>query len=198
MGMMVAYSGTRPDTSRKAALAATLSFMLGVVLFLIALGAVAGFVGQSAQTIFGKYWKIFAGAMAIVMGLASLKMLPFKRPQWSQTARNRGHQGLLSMVLIGLLIGGGLAASSLPCNPGIFIVLGATILQGRILWGMALMTAFALGYSLPLGAILFGISYGKAALQFQKAEAVIRTPSRAHCWSARAFTCWRHFNFIFI
>ena len=70
-----------------------------------------------------------------------------------------------------------MAASSLPCNPGIFIVLGAAVLQGHILWAMALMAAFAIGFSLPLSAILFGVSLGKAAIKTQKAEVAIRIVS---------------------
>ena len=74
----------------------------------------------------------------------------------------------------GLFLGGGVAACSLPCNPGIFIVIGASILMGKIIWGMVLMAAFAIGFSLPLAAILFGISFGKASLKVLKADAAIR------------------------
>ena len=73
-----------------------------------------------------------------------------------------------------IILGGGVAACSLPCNPGIFIVLGAAILQGRTLWGMVLMAAFAVGFSLPLAAILFGVSFGKASIKAGKADAAIR------------------------
>jgi len=80
----------------------------------------------------------------------------------------------MGAVLGGLFLGGGLAACSLPCNPGIFIVIGASFLMGRIVWGMVLMAAFAIGFSLPLAAILFGVSFGKASLKAQKLDAVIR------------------------
>jgi len=40
---------------------------------------------------------------------------------------------------------------------------------------MVLMGAFGVGFSLPLGAILFGVAFGKASLKAQKAEAAIRT-----------------------
>ena len=80
----------------------------------------------------------------------------------------------MGAALGGLFFGGGVAASSLPCNPGIFIVIGASILMGHILWGMVLMAAFGVGFSLPLGAILLGVSLGKAAIKMQKAEAMIR------------------------
>jgi len=46
--------------------------------------------------------------------------------------------------------------------------------MGHILWGMTLMAVFGVGFSLPLGAILLGVSLGKAAIKMQKAEAVIR------------------------
>ena len=175
MGMLVAYSGTRADANRRTAFAAAISFMIGTTLALIVLGFVAGFVGQAAQTLLGRYWKLFAGAIAIVLGLAALKWLPLKLPQLIQKKETRAARGKMGVALVGLLMGGGVAASSLPCNPGIFIVLGAAVLQGHILWGMVLMAAFAVGFSLPLSAIVFGVSFGKASIKAQKAEPVIRT-----------------------
>ena len=175
VGMLVAYSGTRADVNQRTAFASAVSFMIGTTLALIVLGFVAGFVGQTAQTLLGKYWKLFAGAVAIVLGLAALKLFPVKLPQLIQKRKMRGASpGKFGTVVAGLLIGGGVAACSLPCNPGIFIVFGAAILQGHILWAMALMAAFAIGFSLPLSAILFGISLGKVAIKIQKAEVAIR------------------------
>jgi len=175
MGMLVAYSGTREETDRRTAFATAISFMIGTTLALIILGFVAGFIGQTVQAMLGKYWKLFAGAIAVVLGLASLKMLPLRLPQLDQLApkRNTKH-GMFATVVVGVLIGGGVAASSLPCNPGIFIVLGAAILQGHVMWGVALMAAFAIGFSLPLSAILFGVSWGKASIKAKKAEAAVR------------------------
>ena len=76
MGMLVAYSGTREDINRQTAFASAVSFMVGTTLALIVLGFVAGFVGQAAQALLGKYWKLFAGFIAVVLGLAALKLLP--------------------------------------------------------------------------------------------------------------------------
>ena len=175
MGMLVAYSGTRADANRRTAFASAISFMIGTTLALIVLGFVAGFVGQAAQALLGRYWKLFAGVIAVVLGLAALKMLPLKLPQFSRKTETRSAvHGMLGTVVVGLLMGGGVAASSLPCNPGIFIVIGASVLMGHILWGMVLMAAFGVGFSLPLGAILFGVAFGKASLKAQKAEAAIR------------------------
>lgn len=175
MGMLVAYSGTRQETTRQTALASAVSFMVGTTLALVILGFVAGFIGQTAQALLGNYWKLFAGVLAIVLGLAALKLLPVKMPSLGSTAgRGPLRQGTLAAVGVGALLGGGVAACSLPCNPGIFIVLGAAVLQGHTVWGMVLMAAFGIGFSLPLSAILFGVSFGKATLKAQKTEAAIR------------------------
>ena len=175
MGMLVAYSGTRENANRQTAFASAVSFMIGTTLALIVLGFVAGFVGQAAQALLGRYWKLFAGFMAVVLGLAALKMLPLKLPELvRKTEMRSAGQGIFGTVVVGLLLGGGVAAASLPCNPGIFIVIGASILMGHILWGMVLMAAFGVGFSLPLGAILFGVAFGKASIKAQKAEAAIR------------------------
>ncbi|HEX7569655.1 MAG TPA: cytochrome c biogenesis protein CcdA [Verrucomicrobiae bacterium] len=180
MGMLVAYSGTREDANRKNAVVSAISFMIGTTLALIVLGLVAGLVGQAAQALLGKYWKLFAGFMAVVLGLVALKLLPLKLPQLRRKteARSAG-PGMLGTVLVGLLMGGGVAAASLPCNPGIFVVIGASIVMGHTLWGMVLMAAFGVGFSLPLGAILFGVAFGKASLKAQKAEAIIRVVAGA-------------------
>ncbi len=175
MGMLVAYSGTREDVNRRTAFASAASFMIGSTLALIVLGFVAGFIGQAAQALLGRYWRLFAGLIAVVLGLAALKMLPLKLPQFGpQPGAGPTNRGALGVAVVGLLMGGGVAACSLPCNPGIFVVLGAAVLQGHALWGMVLMAAFGIGFSLPLSAILFGVSFGKASLKAQKAEAAIR------------------------
>jgi len=175
MGMLVAYAGTREDANRQTAFASAISFMIGTTLALIVLGLVAGFVGQAAQAMLGRYWKVFAGVLAVVLGLAALRMLPLKLPQLTRKTDARSpSRGVFGVAVVGLLMGGGVAACSLPCNPGIFIVLGAAVLQGHALWGMVLMAAFGIGFSLPLSAILFGVSFGKASLKAQKAEAAIR------------------------
>jgi len=175
MGMLAAYSGTREDANRRTAFVSAISFMIGTTLALIVLGVVAGFVGQATQALLGRYWKLFAGFIAVVLGLAALKLLPMKLPQFARKTESRpAGQGIWGTVLVGLLMGGGVATASLPCNPGIFIVIGASILMGHILWGMVLMAAFGVGFSLPLGAILFGVVFGKASIKAQKVEAAIR------------------------
>jgi len=175
MGMLVAYSGTQQNVNRRASLVSAVWFLIGTTLALIILGFVAGLVGQAAQAFLGRYWKLFAGVVAVLFGLATLKLLPFKLPSRVQTEGGSSPTGgKMGAVLGGLFLGGGVAACSLPCNPGIFIVIGASILMGKLLWGMVLMALFAVGFSLPLAAILFGVSFGKASIKMQKADAAIR------------------------
>ena len=175
MGMLVAYSGTQQNVNRRASLVSAVWFLIGTTLALIILGFVAGLVGQAAQAFLGRYWKLFAGVVAVLFGLATLKLLPFKLPSRVQTEGGSSPTGgKMGAVLGCLFLGGGVAACSLPCNPGIFIVIGASILMGKLLWGMVLMALFAVGFSLPLAAILFGVSFGKASIKMQKADAAIR------------------------
>ena len=147
--------------------------MLGTTIALIILGTVAGFIGQVAQDVMGKYWKVFAGLIAVFVGLAALKLLPFKLPAKTAGTGSRP-KGLLGAAAFGLVVGGGVCVASLACNPGIFIVLGVAVLQGYTLWGMCIMAAYAVGFSLPLAAIMLGVSFGKMALKAKKVEGAIR------------------------
>ena len=173
LGVLVGYSVGREDGSRKAAFQTAFFFVLGTVISLMVVGAIAGFAGQVAQSILGRYWKLFAGVAAILFGLATLKLLPFSLSFGSQ---GKAISGLFKYgtVVAGFLIGGVVAVTSLPCNPGIFIVLGAAILQGQTVWAIALLSMFAVGFSLPLGAVLLGVSLGKTSIFAGKADTAIR------------------------
>ncbi len=173
LGAIVGYSGTREDNDRRANFLAALFFMLGSTIALVILGTVAGFVGQVAQDMMGKYWKVFAGLIAIFVGLAALKLLPFKLP--TKTAGTGARpKGFLGAAAFGLVMGGGVSVASLACNPGIFIILGVAVLQGYTLWAMGITAAYAVGFSLPLALIMLGVSFGKSAIKAKRAETTIR------------------------
>ena len=173
LGLIVGYSGAQASDSRKAAAKAALFFTLGLIVALMILGAVSGFVGQVAQNVLGRYWKVFAGVVAIFLGLASLKLLPFNLSFGKMDSARKG-LGRLGAVLAGLILGGIVAVCSLPCNPGIFIVIGAAILQGTILWAILLLGMFAIGFALPLGAVILGVSLGKVSLAAKGMDTAIR------------------------
>lgn len=173
LGAVVGYSGTRQQLDRRTDLLTASFFMLGSTFAILILGGVAGFVGQVAQASLGKYWKIFAGLIAIVFGLATLNLLPFGMPQRKAGAGKRS-KGLLRAAFFGLIMGGAVSVCSLACNPGIFIILGVAVLQGYTIWMMGVLVAFAFGFSLPLAALVLGVSFGKAAIKAKKAEVAIR------------------------
>jgi cytochrome c biogenesis protein CcdA len=189
LGAIVGYSGTREDHDRRAKFLAALFFMLGTIIALVILGTVAGFIGQVAQDMMGKYWRVFAGLIAIVVGLAGLKLLPFKLPT-KTTAANSRPRGLLSAAAFGLVMGGGVCVASLACNPGIFIVLGVAVLQGYTLWGMCIMASYAVGFGLPLALIMLGASFGKSAIKAKKTEGTIRIIAGALLIIAGFYLLW--------
>lgn len=173
LGMLIGYSGAQKNGDRKTAVQTALLFTLGIVLSLMIIGAIAGFIGQTAQAALGKYWKLFAGVAAIFLGLASMNLLPFKL-SFGTFAGVREKAGRSGVLVAGLLLGGIVAASSLPCNPGIFIVIGASILQGKVLWAVLMLAMFAIGFSLPLGAVLLGISLTKVSFAAKGFDTVVR------------------------
>ena len=173
LGVLVGYSGAQANDSRKAAVRKAMFFTLGTIVSLMIIGGIAGFVGQVAQNSLGRYWKVFAGVVAVFLGLAALKLLPFKLSlgKFEALGNRLGRSGAL---LAGLILGGIVAASSLPCNPGIFIVIGAAILQGQVIWAALMLAMFAIGFSLPLGAVLLGVSLSTVSLAAKGADATIR------------------------
>jgi cytochrome c biogenesis protein CcdA len=173
LGILLGYSGARDENTPKGAVISALFFTLGTIISLMIIGAIAGFVGQLAQTTLGRYWKGFAGFVAVLLGLATLGLLPFKL-SFGKIAKVGARAGTLGAALAGFLLGGIVAVSSLPCNPGIFVVIGAAILQGEVFWAILLLAMFAIGFSMPLGAVLLGVSLGKVTLAAKGAEAGFR------------------------
>jgi cytochrome c biogenesis protein CcdA len=173
LGVLVGYSGAAANDNRKTAVKTALLFTLGTIFSLMIIGGIAGFVGQVAQSALGRYWKVFAGIVAVFLGLAALNLLPFK-VSLGKFEGVKSRMGKSGAVLAGLILGGIVAASSLPCNPGIFIVIGAAILQGKVFWATLMLAMFAIGFSIPLGAVLLGVSLGKTTLVARNADVAIR------------------------
>ncbi len=171
LGAAVGYAGTRKQLDRRSNMFTAFAFMLGSTLAILILGCVAGFIGQVAQSTLGRYWKIFAGIMAITFGLAALNLLPFKLPH---AKTNMPAAGNLGAALFGLIMGGAVSIFSLACNPGIYIILGVAILQGYTLWMMGVLISFAIGFSLPLATLVLGVSFGKATVKAKRTETAIR------------------------
>lgn len=123
-GAIVGYAGIRESADRRSVLLGACSFMVGTIIALLILGSVAGLIGQVAQSALGQYWKVFAGIVAIVVGLGALNLLPFRLPGKKRGTADAPARGLMGAAVAGLVMGGAVSVCSLGCNPGIFIILG--------------------------------------------------------------------------
>lgn len=172
-GVIVGYGGTRAEGNRRSRLVVTGLFMAGVVLALFVLGSVAALVGQAAQAVLGRYWQAFAGIVAIIAGLATLGFIPLKLPR-GLGATFSARRGLVGALVAGFIIGGAVSVCSLGCNPAIFIIVGVAVIQGYTLWMFGVLVAYAVGFSVPLTALMLGASFGAAAIQATRLASVVR------------------------
>lgn len=173
LGLVAGYSGTQHQGNRKDIVKSAILFMLGTIISLMIIGAISGFVGQVAQSTLGRYWKIFAGVIAVILGLGSLKLLPFNI-SFGKFSTTKKQLSPIGQIFTGIALGGIVAVSSLPCNPGIFIVMGAAILQGAVLWATLLLGMYAIGFALPLGLLMLGISLGNFTLASKGMDKALR------------------------
>ncbi len=170
LGAIAGYSGAVGyDIDRRSLLIAGLFFMIGTVAAFAALGAVSGFVGQVAGASLGLYWKLFAGFISVLFGLATLGLLPFDSAKLRFTGNTRKLQSSGATVY-GLAVGGGAATCSMLCNPILPVALAVTTLQGHTFWGAAILGVFSIGYSLPMAGILVGMGLG-----FRRLTSVVQT-----------------------
>jgi cytochrome c-type biogenesis protein len=174
-GAVLGYSASREKSDSRAALFSALFFIVGTIGSLVVIGAMASVAGEVAQTSLGRYGKLIAGMIVIFFGLASLKLLPFKLGGRRTTTQESKPKGLAGAAVLGFALGGGVGVCSMCCNPGIFVVLGVVIMKGYSLWSIAMLTAYAIGFSLPLAGIILGVSLGKMNLRAKKLESAVRT-----------------------
>jgi len=160
LGAIAGYSGTvAHDADRRSLLVSAFFFMLGTISAFAALGAVSGFVGQVAGASLGSYWKLFAGFISVLFGLATLGLLPFDLTRLGYTGK-AWQMRSSGAAIYGLAVGGGAAACSVCCNPVLPLALAVTTLQGHAVWGAAILTVFSIGYSLPIVGVLVGLGLG--------------------------------------
>ena len=164
IGAIAGYAGTRENKTRYDGLIAALSFMIGTVLALTAMGIAAGYIGELVSGSFGRYGKLLIGMISVLFGLMALKLLPFKLPGIGNID-GQNTRGLTGMIIFGFALGAGTSACTTACVPVLPVVLGVAVLQGETLRSAMIMLFFALGYSLPLAAVFLGISFGKWTLR---------------------------------
>ncbi|UCH77671.1 MAG: sulfite exporter TauE/SafE family protein [Candidatus Coatesbacteria bacterium] len=173
---IVAYAGSLSETrGRRGIVLAGVSFIVGTVLVVAALGVVIGLIGNVVSAYVGPYWRLIAGLLMVFIGLVCLGLAPFRLPSFSlREAPRRG--GLLEPMLYGLAVGGAAVVCAVCCNPLLLVVMGYATLHGSVAWSATVLAVFALGYSLPLAAVLVGLALGLGKLReaAQKIGPVVR------------------------
>jgi cytochrome c biogenesis protein CcdA len=131
-------------------------FVLGLASAFTVLGLVAALTGSLLGAV-GWGWKALAGLMLLGIALNLLGLYALPSPSQGLLKRFKG-AGLLGAFVLGGLTG----TLSAPCaTPALAAVLTIVALQKRILWGGALLFAYALGHVVLL--FLAGASSGWAS-----------------------------------
>jgi cytochrome c biogenesis protein CcdA len=160
IGVVAGYSGASQATGKtRMMIWKGFAFLLGTIISMSLMGALFGFAGKWVSDSLGNYWKIAAGLIAILFGLYSMELVPVKLPGISFKA-GKSQQNIFTAIIFGLAVGGLSAACNTCCNPFFPVILAASFVKGNAMWGFMMLTTFALGFGLPLAAMIVGISLG--------------------------------------
>lgn len=169
------YAGSRDTEIRpRDAWITSGCFFIGVMLSLAILGMLAGYLGKLGGAEFGRYGMILVGFLSIFFGLVALDFVPFKIPSVNLSGKKR-KVGLSGSILFGTGVGAASLTCALACSgPLLPMVLAMATARGEVGWGAMILSIFAVGYSLPLGAIMLGIGLGRLTSFSKKAMKPIR------------------------
>ena len=175
---VIGYAGSREGQERRDIFVIAGFFMVGTVIALSAAGLLIGYIGQAAGSTFGLYGKIFIAIVVIFFGFAALNILPFKLPAINPV-KNNLPKGLLGAAIFGLAMGGASTAYTMGCCGPVLlpIVLGLSMLKGQAVWGALILAMFAIGYSLPMVAVILGVGIGKLSVISNKIAGPVRIVS---------------------
>lgn len=173
LGAVAGFAGSRESLGRRAALLMCAFFMLGTVLALALVGALVGHLSDAARGNMGRYGILFGGLVMVFFGLAALKLVPFKLPSLN-LVKGRLPSGSAGAAVFGLAVGGSSVTCTLFCSGPLLPLLIFAAVRGQPVWGAVIMTAFAIGYSLPMAAIMMGVGLGRMAGFAKKAAGPVR------------------------
>lgn len=153
--MVIGYISGQKEQPRWKGLALALTFVLGLAITYVIIGATASFVG-SVLGISKAGWMYIVAAVCILVGLSMSGLISVSFdtiiPAQSKWSRLSGYGGAL---VLGMLFG--LVAS--PCAMPILTLILALIAQkGQVACGSMLMFTYAVGHGLPL--IIIGTMAG--------------------------------------
>ena len=149
----VALAYVTKSRKRNEAIQFGLAFVIGLVATHVLLGVFAGLIGRSVEGLIGRGWGKLLGPVLILMGFIWVGKVPVRLPNFSfKIARPSKTWGafLLSVPF---------SVAICPfCTPALVVLLGATAALGSAVWGGLLLSAFALGRSVPImvGALTVG------------------------------------------
>jgi cytochrome c-type biogenesis protein len=164
-------SGQKSQTKAKG-LALALTFVLGLAITYVLLGATASFVG-SVLGLSHAGWNYLVAGVCVAVGLVMAGVLPLDFATWapaqSKWSRMSGFAGAL---VLGMLFG--LVAS--PCAmPVLALIVALIASKGQVAYGSVLMFVYALGHGLPLvilgtvtGALTSLERFTKYSVTFQR------------------------------
>jgi len=164
LAAVAGYAGSRDETFRgRDAVLTSVCFFIGAIMSLALLGMLAGYIGQISGSGLGRIGIILTAFLAIFFGLTALNVVPFKIPSIDLSGKKR-QAGFLGAAIFGIGIGAASLSCTLVCSgPLLPLALGMATARGQIGWGGIILTLFAVGYSLPLAAIMLGIGFGRLA-----------------------------------
>jgi cytochrome c biogenesis protein CcdA len=160
IGVVAGYSGaTAAPVKTRLVFLKGAGFLIGAVISMAVIGSLFGYAGKLISESLGNYWKIAAGLIAIFFGLYSMDLVPFRIPGITLKP-GQSKQNLFTAILFGIATGGLSSALNSCCNPLFPVILAASFVKGSAVWGLMMLTSFALGYGLPLAAMIVGFSLG--------------------------------------
>ena len=130
------------------------TFIAGMILAHVAIGAGAGLGGSWIEAAIGRWWGLVIGPVLIVLGLAWAGWLRVPLPAIALRARRpAGPAGAL-------LLGAVFSVAVCPvCTPALIVLVGVAFASGSPALGALLLGAFALGRAVPVAAGAWAVGW---------------------------------------
>ena len=149
--IIIGYVGGTTSSPKKA-FAATLVFVLGLIVTYSLIGVLLGSIGSFLVNLltWSTYLYLAVGVFAILIGLHLLEFIHFKSPFQIGERRITRRSDLLGAFILGVGFTFFEAPACPCCGPVMLLIAGYTVAQGKMLFGLTLFLTYALGQSLPL------------------------------------------------
>ena len=137
--LIVGYVGGYAGDDKKRAFVYSSAFCLGMAATFTALGALSALLGR-IMSVVGDWWFLILGLIMLLMALQILKIINIFNFDYSMHSPKKG---LLGAFFLGVI--GGILSS--PCaTPVLVVILAFVAGQEKILLGIGLLAAYAVGH----------------------------------------------------